>query len=175
MIFNVSGLIQEGIGATRSYEVSDDVHLEGSGGAHVSGKVELLRTKTGVLVRAHLRLDDGNLCSRCLKPFREDLAIDFEEEFQEEADPAHGDEADLADPDSFLIDERHTLDLSEAVRQYREASQSIQPLCREDCAGLCAQCGSDLNDGPCSCDTGAVDPRWGGLASLASVMREGKE
>lgn len=31
------------------------------------------------------------------------------------------------------------------------------PLCREDCKGLCAQCGADLNEGPCSCDTSDQD------------------
>jgi uncharacterized protein len=27
----------------------------------------------------------------------------------------------------------------------------VKPLCREDCAGLCARCGSDLNPGACGC------------------------
>jgi uncharacterized protein len=38
-------------------------------------------------------------------------------------------------------------------------------LCREDCPGLCAQCGSDLNEGPCACRP-EPDPRWAVLRAL---------
>src|SRR5688572_18891975 len=55
------------------------------------------------------------------------------------------------------------LDVTEAVRQYREASAEMQPLCRPDCRGLCSSCGMDLNLGDCNCDTGVIDSRWSGL------------
>jgi uncharacterized protein len=61
------------------------------------------------------------------------------------------------------------------LRQYREVSRTIQPLCRPDCAGLCPTCGADLNQGPCQCGTAAVDERWSGLAGLAVSLKEGKE
>ena len=170
MLFNVSGLVQEGIGATRHYDVQGSLQTEGRAPERVSGSVELMRTDSGVLVRAHLALADAETCSRCLQPLRETLAIDFEEEYQSTVDLRTGAPlSELPDKDAFLIDSQHRLDLTEAVRQYREASAVMQPLCRPDCRGLCPSCGRDLNTGPCGCGSEAIDARWEGLAALASL------
>src|SRR3972149_11658251 len=96
MLFNVSGLVQEGIGATRHYDVQGSLQTEGRAPERVSGSVELLRTRSGVLVRAHLALVDAETCSRCLKPLRETLAIEFEEEFLSTVDLRTG--APLSEP-----------------------------------------------------------------------------
>jgi uncharacterized protein len=170
MLFNVSGLIQEGIGATRRHTVDGTLTSDDHGPERISGEIELLRTKAGVLVRAHLRLVDPELCSRCLRPLEETLPIDFEEEFLTTVDPRSGQPAaETPDPDVFLIDEQHMLDLTEAVRQYREASAEMQPLCRPDCRGLCPRCGRDLNTGDCDCSALVVDSRLAGLAGLLSA------
>src|SRR4249919_3836158 len=81
MLFNVSGMVQEGIGATRRYDVDGQLVTEDREPEPVTGSVELLRTKAGVLVRAHIKLEESEVCSRCLKPLRELLALEFEEEF----------------------------------------------------------------------------------------------
>jgi len=170
MLFNVSGLVQEGIGATREHEVRGSLTTEGRAPERVSGRIELLRTKNGVLVRAHLQLIETETCSRCLKPLEQTLPLDFEEEFQSTADLRGGESlAEPPDQDAFLIDDRHTLDLTEAVRQYREAAEPMRALCRADCRGLCPRCGADRNAGDCSCESEASDPRWQGLAALASL------
>lgn len=175
MLFNVSGLIQEGIGATRQHQVDGEIFSEDRGTEQVTGNVELLRTNAGILVRAHLSLVEPETCSRCLKPLQEIVSIEFEEEFQTTVDlQSGGPLADDADEDAFFIDENHLLDLTEAVRQYREASAEMQPLCRPDCKGLCPRCGQDLNLGQCGCNTGPVDTRWAALSGLLPET-EGKE
>jgi uncharacterized protein len=175
MLFNVSGLIQEGIGATRTHAVEGILESEDRAPKPLDGSVEFLRTKAGVLVRAHLSLVEPENCSRCLKPLQETVKIDFEEEFQATLDLQSGHPLEeLPDEDVFLIDQNHTLDLTEAVRQYREASAEMQPLCREDCWGLCPKCGQDLNAGACGCSAGPVDQRWAVLATLLPET-EGKE
>lgn len=146
MRFDVSSLLQEGVGATRDYELDAVLSAGGREPERVSGTVTLMATRIGVLVRAHLRLVEPETCSRCLKPLEETVSLDFEEEFQASVDPRTG--ATLPPPsdrDAFVIDAYHTLDLSEAVRQYREVSLEMQPLCRPDCKGLCPSCGKDLN------------------------------
>lgn len=176
MFFSVSGLIQEGIGATRSFDVEGVVELEDGEREDVVGTVDMLCTKDGVLVQAHLRLVEPEDCSRCLKPLDETVKIEFEEEFITTTDIKTGAVVHRdSDPDAFRIDERHTLDLTEAVRQYREVSLEMQPLCRPDCKGLCPECGSDLNLGECQCVTGAVDTRWAGLSALRGAISEGKD
>ncbi|MBI4424730.1 MAG: DUF177 domain-containing protein [Elusimicrobia bacterium] len=44
-----------------------------------------------------------------------------------------------------------TIDLGEEVRQALVLSLPERSLCREDCKGLCAGCGANLNQGPCAC------------------------
>jgi uncharacterized protein len=175
MRFNVSGLLQEGVGATRQYEIDDMLRVEGREAERVAGTIEMLRTKMGILVRAHLRLVEPEACSRCLKALEETVRIDFEEEFQPTVDPRSGGRIEDRDPDAFLIDENHTLDLTEALRQYREISLEMAPLCQPECKGLCPNCGKDLNFGDCGCDRGAVDARWAGLDVLMGAAPEGKD
>lgn len=177
MLFNVSGLVQEGIGATRTYDIDDVLESEERQPEAVAGSVELLRTKDGVLVRAHLRLVEPEVCSRCLEPLQETLAIEFEEEFLTTVDVRSGRPvAEPIDEEAFRIDENHMLDLTEAIRQYREASVAMQPLCRPDCRGLCPRCGQDLNQGDCACNAAPVDNRWSALAGLLPNSEpEGKE
>ena len=177
MLFNVSGLLQEGIGATRKYDLEGVLESEDRAPEPVTGTVELLATGTGVLVRAHLRLVEPETCSRCLKPLEETLPIEFEEEFQSTVDVRTGHPLKSeADDEVFKIDENHLLDLTEAIRQYREASAVMQPLCRPDCRGLCPRCGKDLNTGDCACTAAPVDSRWSALAGLLPKSdSEGKD
>src|SRR5512141_1076618 len=107
MLFNVSGLIQEGIGAVRQYEVEGELVTEDREPERVFGNVEFLRTKIGVLVRAHLKLVESETCSRCAMPLLEALKIEFEEEFQQVVDAAGRLVEERPDPDAFIIDDRH--------------------------------------------------------------------
>lgn len=173
MLFNVAGLIQEGIGATRRHRVDDTLLTEDRSPEPVSGDVELLRTIDGILVRAHLQLAEPETCSRCLKPVEETVSIDFEEEFRTTVNVQSGEPlVEKEDVDAFLVDEHHLLDLMEAVRQYREASEEMQPLCKDDCLGLCPACGADRNEGECYCDAGPRDERWSALTALLTDSDE---
>ena len=174
MRFNVSELILDRIGASRTFEVDTVRAVSEDESRGVQGTVEMVRTDDGVLVRAHLSLDEEAACSRCLRPLVERVPLEFEEEFRLMADPGSGALIEReSDSDVFLIDEQHLLDLSEAVRQYRETALEMAPLCRPDCKGLCPSCGSDLNAGPCGCGVGAIDGRWAKLATLKGVAMDG--
>ena len=47
------------------------------------------------------------------------------------------------------------IELAPMLREHIILASPMQPLCRENCAGLCARCGKDLNEGPCQCPTEA--------------------
>ena len=81
-------------------------------------------------------------------------------------------EAQVAAAGALRIDAEQVLDLSEAVRQYRETALPMQPLCRPGCAGLCPTCGRDLNLGACSCPEEPADARWSALAELGRRARK---
>jgi uncharacterized protein len=168
MQINVSQLLQEPIGSTREYDIDADAEIIGDGNTyHVQGKCNLLRTQRSVLVKCVLDTEVKLTCSRCLSRFRHPIKIKFEEEYVPTVDIHSG--AALPPPEdagSFTIDERHNIDLTEAVRQYSLMAVPMKALCNEDCAGLCPKCGKNLNQGKCDCPAEEVDPRWVKLTEL---------
>jgi uncharacterized protein len=68
--------------------------------------------------------------------------------------------------DATTIDEHHVLDLTEVVRQALFLAMPMNPICKDDCAGLCPQCGSNLNQEQCQCERDTVDPRLEVLRQL---------
>ena len=66
----------------------------------------------------------------------------------------------------ILLNNRHELDITEAVRQSVIVALPMKPLCKEDCAGLCHYCGENLNLG-CICESSEFDSRWAPLLEIA--------
>ena len=169
MLYNVSQLMREPVGSTRTDQIDADIDIP-AGSDHptrVTGRVDLIRTLSGVLARAGLSTDLTEMCSRCLQPATVPLQLAVEEEFIPTVDAVTGGPLpEPAEPTPFRIDEFHHLDLAEAVRQAALLEQPMAPLCRPDCRGLCPNCGADLNAGPCKCPAEPVDDRWAALRAL---------
>ena len=162
MQINVSQQLQGHVGSKRDYKVSDTIDINGNGQpSQVEGEVTLTRTNRSILVNGQLRTALEVACGRCLTHFTYPLALHIEEEYFPSTDMVSG--APLPPPDepgSFTIDEHHTIDLTEALRQYALLAVPMKPLCTEDCAGLCPDCGQNLNRGNCNCRPDEIDPRW---------------
>ncbi len=172
MFYNVSQLLREPVGATRKYEIDQPFTLpfEGAPQTRVTGPLTLIRTPRGLLARAMLTAEATEPCSRCLQPAAVPLRLDVEEEYIPTIDAVTG--ARLPEPEDvtpFRIDDHHHLDLEEAVRQAAVMEEPMAPLCRPDCRGLCPQCGADLNESACTCETGPIDERW---AALRQAIRD---
>lgn len=141
---NIADLIQSSAGTTLDLSIDDsraDVSPEIELAEPVVGTARLHRTQSGVIVQVQAKTAVRLECSRCLEPIVQPLQIKFVEEFLIEAPGVE------IDPDAFQVDEHHVLDLREALRQYLTLAVPLAPLCRPDCAGLCANCGAPLVDG----------------------------
>ncbi len=173
MLFNVSTLLSEPVGSIRKYEVEDEQARvpEEEYQRSVSGNLRLLRTTRGVFVHATVTVRPPLACACCLAPLERDLELDFDEEFVTETDPITGEPLEDIGPDDFRIKDHQHLDLSEAVRQYEQSTLPLRPTCRPECAGLCPECGQNLNEQACGCLQDKVDSRWSGLAGLAERLR----
>jgi uncharacterized protein len=171
MRFNVAQLLKESIGRSRYYEIDETMEvIDGADGScRIKGEAELLRTDRGILVRGKLDTSVRCVCSRCLEVFVCPLSLEISEEFFPTVDVITGLPLQVPQEDNpFTIDEKHTLDLSEAVRQYALLSLPMKLVCRPDCAGLCPNCGANLNIERCRCSAPTPDPRWAKLNELAS-------
>ncbi len=167
--FNVSTLLQEPTGATRHYELNDERLDLGDGLVvkPVLGPVHFTRTINGVLADVEPHGIVNLECARCLTPVDQELRFPFSEEFYQTVVVTNG--AALPppeEPDVFLIDELHKLDLEPAMREYALLELPMLPLCKDDCRGLCPQCGVNRNETVCNCEDDVVDERLAALKNL---------
>lgn len=131
----------------------------------------------GVLVTGAVRGTAQGECSRCLDPLSRVVTVHVQELFvyPERADAAVDAGDDEADEEALLEDD--LADLEPAVRDSVVTALPFQPLCREDCPGLCSECGARLADDP-DHHHDVVDPRWAALQTMleeSSVSDETKE
>jgi uncharacterized protein len=115
-----------------------------------------------VVVRGRVKGTLAQECRRCLREvqgeFDGEVTLVFDADATEEE--SDGGEAFVFDPSSGK------LDLSEAVRGEVILAMNPYVVCDPECRGLCPRCGADLNEGPCDCTAGEVDPRWEALRAL---------
>jgi len=168
MQINVAQMLKSPIGSTRNYRMKKVIDVVGDGkGSTVQGEIKLMRTDRGILAKGTLHTEVEVTCSRCLSPFGCLLTLDFEEEYFPIVDVTGGVPLPLPDePGCFIIDEHHILDLTEMIRQYALLSIPMKPLCKADCAGLCPNCGCNLNRETCNCAPQETDPRLSRLREL---------
>lgn len=169
MQYNVSQLLKGPIGAVQEKAIDEDISAWQDELACVGpavGRVHLLRTDAGILVQGWIETRVRLMCSRCLAEFEITLQATVEEEFRAGGQFATQNRtSDEATDPALQIDDQHTLDLREVVRQQLLLALPLHPICRLDCAGLCSQCGEDLNNGPCGCER-EEDPRWSALREM---------
>ncbi|MGE5803411.1 MAG: YceD family protein [Gemmatimonadota bacterium] len=102
-------------------------------------------------------------CRRCLTPVSTPLNLEIGALFTQDAEA-------LDDPDSYAVAPDATeVDVTPAVREELLLAAPRYVECREDCKGLCPQCGKDLNAGPCGCAP-ATDARWQPLKALKDKL-----
>jgi uncharacterized protein len=169
MIFNVAQLMKSLVGTSlvsdineENVQLDEDIKVVGP----VSGQVRLRHINQGLLVDGQIDLTVELTCTRCLKTFEQELHLELDERFRPTVDVVTGMPLPaIEEDDVFPIDDHHQVDLTEPVRQHLLLAIPIATVCKEDCAGLCAQCGKDLNLGPCECKP-EVDTRLSVLKTL---------
>ena len=173
MELNVSQLLMEPSGSCRRYDLDDLIDLvENFGSVRIHGSVNLLRTNKSIWVSAALDSTIDSECGRCLAYYPHPVHVEVQEEYVPVLNPMTGERAALPeDSDICLIDESHILDLTSVVREYATMAAPMKPLCDQDCLGICAHCGSDLNRTDCGCEL-PVDPRWSPLLQLTALDLE---
>ncbi len=112
----------------------------------------------GIAVTGTIALPWRSACRRCLAEVSGTTVIAVDEMYQDPADA-------VLDDDAFEIT-GDQIDLVPAIREHVLLELPDDPLCREDCAGICPVCGTDRNHGRCDCDTSVRDERWAALDQL---------
>ena len=153
---------------------AQDLHFEQRGSAELleswGGKFKQPFVVDGILLfdeknylvqgSVHTQVELG--CSRCLKPVTYTVNADFSALLIKES---LQDEADLVDED-VVVYTGGMADLTPLIEGIIVSEIPMSLLCSEDCKGLCAICGSNLNTKDCGCREDNIDPRWEKLKQL---------
>jgi Predicted metal-binding, possibly nucleic acid-binding protein len=146
--------------------------------APITGTIVFANTGSVLLIDGSVQTTVVLPCGRCLAYFREPVHLPISEQFELQAKPAgrgnrqtHVVIEEDESPIAGKLFDGPLFDLSEMLRQGIMLSLPTRPLHDEECKGLCAQCGKDLNGGPCDCH---LDTSHHGLAKLGALLHERK-
>ncbi|MEU8350482.1 MULTISPECIES: DUF177 domain-containing protein [Streptomyces] len=165
---------------SRTVDAPADLGIEVIGvprGATVELDLRLESVMEGVLVTGTARAPLTGECVRCLEPLERELEADFQEMFSYPDADSRTREAAEPDDDAeeeTLFLEDGLFDLEPVLRDAVVLALPLQPVCREDCPGLCAECGARLADDP-DHHHDAVDMRWAALQGLAETIKDGEK
>ncbi len=131
----------------------------------------------GVLVSGTATAQVRAECSRCLDPVHDEITVELTELYAYPETDARGrlraapdDGQAAADLDERPLD-GDRLDLEPALRDALVVALPLAPVCRDDCPGLCPQCGARLADDPDHRHE-QYDPRWAALGALSESLTE---
>jgi len=113
----------------------------------------------GVLVSGTIRVSLTGECARCLDPLTSELEVDIQQLFVYPGNEIDADDED--DEIGQLVDDY--VDLEPALRDAVVLALPLAPVCRDDCPGLCPECGARLDDVGPQHRHDQADPRWAAL------------
>jgi uncharacterized metal-binding protein YceD (DUF177 family) len=148
----------------RSVPAPDNWRVELIGvpaGADVHLRLRLESVMEGVLVSGDIEVPLTGSCARCLEPIEDTLTLAVQELYAYEGSTT---EATSEEDEVRRIEGDH-LDLEPLVRDTVVLALPLAPVCTEDCAGLCVDCGQRLDDLPADHAHEIVDARWADLAA----------
>lgn len=141
----------------------------------LNGRAELIVEHRGprefvedIRLRAHFEGRFELLCARCLEPVLTPLQGDFDLIYRPAAvETGSGEHAITEDETEIGYYEKSGLLLEDAVREQVLLNLPGRALCRQECKGLCPQCGANRNTTDCGCGEPQADARWNALAGIA--------
>jgi len=133
-------------------------------GSPLSIEARLESLHDGILVSGDVEGTVEGECVRCLIDVSLPIEVEFQELFAYSVDEAF----------DYTVHDDH-VDLEPVVRDAVVLSLPFQPVCQEDCLGLCPQCGVRLLDNPGHEHEAPVDPRWAALSGLDVLNEDSSE
>jgi uncharacterized protein len=134
-------------------------------GSDIDLDLQLESVMEGVYITGTATVRAVGECSRCLDPMVREDVIGLQELYRYPGDEFGDVEDELPELEDDL------LDLEPTLRDSVVLSLPLAPVCREDCPGLCPQCGERLADDP-QHQHDLIDPRWAALQGLAEAQDE---
>jgi uncharacterized protein len=169
MLIDVSQIPPEGLSIAlpeEALDLGEPAHTW-DGPARVQAEFHVGRSGRGLLISGSWSGGVALVCSRCLELFHFHTEDRFHLYCEAGAKGPSEEEHELADDElEITYLEQGQINTDHLLRENILLSLPVQPLCREECRGLCARCGTDLNQGACECADAPADPRLQALRKL---------
>lgn len=151
---------------TRSVEELDIPALDGGGGKlEITGAVT--RKVDRLIFDLHLAAEGRFECTRCLEPFEREIETELHTEFN----PPFLGQIDDGITHTYDPTAKPYVDIFEDVRDAVALAIPMRMLCKEDCKGICAGCGHDLNREACTCPKAEEIGPWAALKAVGERLR----
>lgn len=157
---NVGFIIHETLGYVRDFEfelpsmrLSDELEV-----TEFTATARLSRTQNGILVEMEASAFAPAECARCLDKFTQIISTKFTDLYAFK-------ESNTTDSE-LIIPENGIIDFTPLITDFLSISIPLNPICRDDCAGLCPICGVNHNLAECDCEVDPIDPRFSVLKDL---------
>ena len=157
--FNFGFFLEAPLGTSRTYELAyPEIQVDELTLTPLNGTFTAVRTSEGVYLTGILNTDHDITCMRCLTETTVNLSLTLDDLYYYPASEAPEGE--------FVIHEDGYVNLDPLIRELVVIETPFHPVCKEDCKGLCDQCGQNLNEKTCDCKTDDIDPRLAILKNL---------
>jgi uncharacterized protein len=143
-----------------------------------SGRADLVEEHYGkhktiqdIRIQGRLETRLESFCARCLEPLTQDVKREFDLLYRPQGADAGRDEMSVTDAEAEIsYYEGDGILLDDVVREQILLAVPLKLTCREDCKGLCPQCGKNRNLEECSCVTIMEEPRWAALKDIRGKL-----
>src|SRR5467141_1280431 len=145
-----------------------------------NGRAELVEEHHGkhkiikdIRLRGRIAANFELSCARCLEPVGQDVNREFELLYRPLGVDAGRDEISVTDAEAEIgYYQGEGLLLEDVLREQVLLALPLKVVCRENCRGLCPQCGKNLNEIQCSCVDEVEDPRWSALKEIRDKLNQ---
>ena len=152
--------------------------LRQSSPLHTTGRAQLIEEHRGkhsliqdIRLNGELATSIELACARCLEPVVRDVKRNFDLLYRPLGADAGREENAVSGTESEIsYYEGEGLLLEDVLREQVLLAVPLKAICRQDCKGLCSQCGANLNAAQCSCAEPVEDPRWMALKEIRSKL-----
>lgn len=143
------------------------------------GRAELVKEHHGgKVIVSNIRLvgefsgDFEANCARCLEPVPIHLQKNFDLIYRPLGSDRRADEVSISEAETEIgYYQGDGMELADSLREQVLLAVPIRFVCSDECKGICAVCGKNLNEGACGCVQKISDPRWEALKDLKKDLR----
>ncbi len=122
---------------------------------------DIFKVDENIILNGTIKYTFDDECARCLAPFDNIVETKFEAVLVNQVD-----EGDNESDEIILQITDGCVDLEETIKQMIYLSMPMKSLCKNDCKGICPNCGVNLNIEKCKCEDNLTDPRFDKLKDL---------